>query len=241
MKLPRPADTHDTPAARERRNRTQRPDAPAIDDEPDPRDSFTERRLVVPASDTKGRSERIWVRMPPLMIRGCQMLVASGQYPWKTPGDFQRFAIHDAMRRLQRDAPSEVVSVISQVEAMKGILQHEEMHAEFLGVFERMSRVVEAYRASNAHDEARRTIAEMRAQINGMPSGYWRSEYRKKLKERYGALMNADDAGNFIELGRSVTRSVEATGDEHEDESGRPPHGDDDDEVATTDSERDLD
>lgn len=226
---------------------------PAIDDEPDALDSFTERRLVVPASDTKGRSERIYLRVPPLMIRASQMLVASKRYPWKTPGDFHRFAIMDAYRRLQRDAPAEVVSVIGQIEAMKGLLQHEEMHAEFLGIFERMSRVLEAYRNSNAHGEARRVVAELRAQINAMPAGYWREEYRKKLKERYGNLMSGDNEGNFVALGDGIERTSKQTvrernvageqtpdaGDD-EDET-RPPHLDDDDDGNVTDAEHDID
>jgi len=213
----------------------------AIDDDADPLDSFTERRLIVPASDMRGRSERIWVRMQPLLIRACQMLVASKKFPWKTPGDFQRFAIADTIRRLLRDAPEKVQTVHAQMEAMKDILIHEEMHAEFAGIFERASRVIEMYRSTGARDEARRLISELRAQINAMPDGYWKGKHRKELSDRYRDLMDgAGESGGFIDLGGGGgSASGSGTGSSEGDEDrDRPPH-DEDDESGL--DERDLD
>lgn len=230
------ADAHEGDRDRRRAARQH----PAVPDDPESADTYTERRLVVPASDAKGRSERIWVRMQPSLIRACQMLVASKLYPWKTPGDFQRFAIYDTMRRLMRDAPPKVTSILLQLEAMKDILQHEEMQAEFVGVFERATRVIEVYRNAGAHDEARRVIAELRAQINGMPDGYWRARHRKDLGARFKDLMQGEAGGSFIELTEPPAMSAAALHDRDEDSQHRAPHtGDEDDETSL--DEGDLD
>jgi hypothetical protein len=234
------ADAHEGERRRTPRNH------PAVPDDPESADTYTERRLVVPASDAKGRSERIWVRLQPSLIRACQMLVASKMYPWKTPGDFQRFAIYDTMRRLMRDAPPKVNSILLQLEAMKDILQHEEMQAEFVGVFERATRVIEVYRNAGANDEARRVIAELRAQINGMPDGYWKTRHRRDLGARFKDLMQGDAGGSFIELTEPPVDVVEQilhrrpVPDADEDSPHRAPHtGDDDDETSL--DEGDLD
>lgn len=152
---------------------------------------FAERDYRISATDAKGRTERVWVRLPPYLVRLVQTIVSKGPYPWDTPSDAYRFAIYWGLRLLQHNPP-ETQTVFAQVQGMNDILTREQDHIAFRAVFDRARDVLNEYQRENAIDEARRVISELDARINQMPNGYWRTKYAKTLRDQFGPLMRGE-------------------------------------------------
>jgi hypothetical protein len=184
---------------------------------------FAEKDYRISATDAKGRTERVWVRLPPYLVRLVQTIVSKGPYPWDTPSDAYRFAIYWGLRLLKHNPP-ETVTVFAQVQGMNDILTREQDHIAFRAVFDRARDVLNEYQRENAIDEARRVISELDARINQMPMGYWRSKYAKTLRGQFGPLMRGEKM--YLASGAQKLAAV----------SGRPeeePHNDPDDHITT--------
>lgn len=152
---------------------------------------FAERDYRIASSDARGRTERVWVRLPPYLIRIVQTIVSKGPYPWQTPSDAYRFAIYWGLRLLQHNPP-EAATIFAQVQAMNDILVREEDHQAFKAVFDRATNVLNEYQREGAMDEARRVLGELDARINQMAAGYWKTKYAKTLRERFGPMMRGE-------------------------------------------------
>lgn len=79
---------------------------------------FSHEEWVVPATDAKGHSVRESVRIPPVMHRAIEVLVASKRFPYKTVGDFVRHAIYRNLffcHRRADDVPRHLLSVAESV------------------------------------------------------------------------------------------------------------------------------
>lgn len=170
-----------------------------LDDPPE----FSERDYRISPSDSQGRVERIWVRLPPYLIRSVQVLVSKGPYPWETVSDAYRFAIYWGLRLLKNNPPP-VVTLFAQTQAINDILTREQDNIQFRAIFEKLNTVVMEYQREGAMGEARRVLAEIDARINQMPAGYWQDKYRKALRDRFGIMMR----GSRMALGSPTPEPV---------------------------------
>jgi hypothetical protein len=148
-----------------------------------------EREYIIPAQDAKGHNTRLYCRAPPAVGRLVSDILASRKYPFRTIGDLVRWCIVTGSKRLA--SGKGIKSVTAQADAIIDILRDEVFQLDFLEVFNNLRSVVDSYLASKAPGEARRVVAQMRAQIEAMPEGYWRSRYQDELLTRYGSLLDA--------------------------------------------------
>lgn len=153
--------------------------------------NFSEKDYRISPADARGHVERVWVRLPPYLVRLVQTLVSKGPYPWETPSDAYRCAIYWGLRLLKHNPP-ETMTVFAQVQAMNDILTREADLIAFRAVFDRATDILNEYQREGAIDEARRTLGELDARINQMPEGYWKRKYGAMLRTRFGPLMRGE-------------------------------------------------
>lgn len=186
-----------------------------LDDPPE----FAEKDYRISATDAKGRTERVWVRLPPYLVRLVQTIVAKGPYPWDTPSDAYRFAIYWGLRLLKHNPP-QTQTVFAQVQAMNDLMTRELDHIAFRAVFDRARDVLNEYQREGAIDEARRVLGELDGRISSMPDGYWRRKYAETLRQHFGPLMRGTpmvlhtrDEKLAAVSGKAVSESDEPTED----------------------------
>jgi hypothetical protein len=156
----------------------------------------SERGYIIPAQDGKGHHIRLYCRAMPAVGRMVADLHASRKYPFRTMGDLVRWCIVDGTKRLMAGAG--VQSVTAQADAMIAVLQDEEFQIHFMEFFNYLKRVTDHYSEAGAPGEARRVVALARAQIQGMPAGFWQQRYQGELLKRYDKLLQAiDDQGSW--------------------------------------------
>lgn len=184
-----------------------------LDDPPE----FAEKDYRISATDGKGRTERVWVRLPPYLVRLVQTIVAKGPYPWETQSDALRFAIYWGLRLLKHNPPV-TQTVFAQVQAMNDLMTREQDHIAFRAVFDRARDVLNEYQREGAIDEARRVLAELDGRISAMPPGYWRSKYAETLRAQFGPMMR----GTPMALHTKDEKLAAAAGKFVKDESDEP-------------------
>lgn len=154
--------------------------------------------FIVPSKDHKGDSVRVWNRIQPGHDRAVAVIVGSKRFPFKTAGDCVRWCIHRGLKSLEQMEP--VPSVTQQVEAMMGALRDEEFHQDFQTFIQHAQAVINRHVTEGAHGEARRLIAQLKADVLRMPKGYWRDKYLAAIQEQFRHILDKKDAR--VGLGR---------------------------------------
>jgi hypothetical protein len=159
--------------------------------------------FIIPASDSKGHSERAWCRLSPGHDRQLDIVLRSRRFPYRTKGDIIRHAIVRTLKWLE--SMEDVPSVLGQVDMMMDILRDEQMQQEFIAMFEAMQRVIGNHVSAGATGEARRLVAKMKMQIQKMPDGHWKNRYHEELDTKFGYLLEAQS-------GMKVNRKAAGSG-----------------------------
>lgn len=153
-----------------------------------------ERQYLIPASDARGHSERVYCRVQPAVLRLLEEVVGSHKYPFRTRGDALRYCVVNGLKKLAARKEG-IPSVIAQAEVVLDILRDDEFQHQFALVFDRLREVVERYQSAGAHGEARRVVSQARANFDAMPEGYWKARYLRELIEKYGLLLDGKTDG----------------------------------------------
>lgn len=147
--------------------------------------------FIVPASDTKGHSERVWCRMQPGHDRQLEVILGTKKFPFRSKGDIIRWAVVRGIKILEQ--MEEMPSVTSQVDAIVEFMRDEEFQASFASVFEVASQRVNAalINGPRGMNHAKHLASKFRHQISKMPSGYWKNEYLERFEREFGHLLEA--------------------------------------------------
>ena len=85
---------------------------------------------------------------------------------------------------------NEISSVMSQVDTIKEICAEEAYQQDFIATFDLLGKTIQQHLAAKAIGEARRVVAMVKAQIEKMPEGYWRTRHLDELKRRFGHVLD---------------------------------------------------
>lgn len=154
---------------------------------------------IVPAQDNKGHSERLWVRVQPMLDRQLDIIKSSKHFPFRTKGDVVRYCVDKTVRELlstAEKAGERLASVMTQVDVIKDFVRDEIYHQDFISTFEDFNRAIQRYVGTGALGEAKRMIAQVDAYIDRMPECYWKTEYKKKMDKDYGHLYAGETDGS---------------------------------------------
>lgn len=143
--------------------------------------------FYVPASDTKGHSERIWCRIIPGLARQMEEIIQARKFPYKTVSDMIRHAIRRHLVWLNEQDPTPSVTMC--VGAIIEIMRQEEEGKEFQAVIERICKGVEYHLNAKAEVEAVKLVLRVVAQMEAMPDGYWKDRYKTEVEKKFGWLL----------------------------------------------------
>lgn len=154
-----------------------------------------ERDFVLPASDAKGHSVRVQVRVPPTIAQAMQNIFQSRKFPYRDLSQIYRHALQEHLKWLSE--MGDIKTHLAQVDAMKDLIFNEEAGMEFKNYFSRLDHVVRNHIAEKSDGEAVRVLLDAHRYIKGMPEGYWRNKYLKKLFHDYDDILKTATVANM--------------------------------------------
>lgn len=153
------------------------------------------REFSVPASDNKGHSERMWLRIQSGHDRQMAAVLNSKFFPYRSKGDVVRHALHRHLLWLETLAP--VPSVSGQVDAILEIMREEEFHKDFQDIMSRLQEQVGYYLARGQVGRARSLVSRILDRVDRMPDSDWKDTYRKEILDQYSNLVSGDSVSLF--------------------------------------------
>lgn len=144
------------------------------------------REFIVPASDGRGHSDRIWLRIQSGHDRQMSIVLNSKWFPYRSKGDIIRHAIVRHLSWLETLAPMQ--SVTAQVDSILEMMREEEFNNEFKEVMSRLDDQVSHYLASGQVGRARSLVARVLSKVEQMPESEWKDSYVQTINEKYSSM-----------------------------------------------------
>ena len=151
--------------------------------------------FILPASDERGDSRKLWIRVPPQLAHQADVIIASKRFPYTFPSDLYRHAVYRHVRWLL-GLEDEIESYIPQIDAMGVILTKIEMLQKFQETVERTDRVLAGLMGSEAgRKEALKILNALRCRALEIEEDYFRDRFVEELNSRYKQLWSAGGPG----------------------------------------------
>lgn len=146
---------------------------------------FSSEEWVVPATDSKGHSVRETVRIPPIMHRAIEILIASKRFPYKTPGDFIRHHIYRGLffcHRRQADVPRHILSVC---EAIITQMRDEQQLMTMRAAIEQTVKTIAQHATDGNVPMVRQLIAQIHSMLEQIDkNSAWKKRFKKEFLEK---------------------------------------------------------
>jgi len=139
---------------------------------------------IVPGQDHKGHSVRLWCRVQPTVDHEIEAIVQSHNWPFKTKGDFCRWAIWEGVRRLEKMATvpgSMLVVAESIMESCKVSSQW----LKFQSSVDATEITVKALIDSGNEVEALKLLSNLRNQVMRLEEASWRDQWMVQFDKRF--------------------------------------------------------
>lgn len=165
-------------------------------------EEYAPDQFIVPARDTKGVSVREWVRVQPAVHHEIDAIIQSKKWPWRTRGDFMRWAIYDAVKRTLRlkEVPNSMVIVAEQI--MQASRESELWHT-FRTSINELERAVRNHIEGGNEQEALKLLSTARANVLKLEEAPWREQYLREFEQRFGHIWERNK-GKQVRLDRAV-------------------------------------
>lgn len=141
----------------------------------------TEDAFRIPWKDTRGHSEKDWLRIQPLIMNGIEEVVQSKKFPFKSRGDFYRVAINDLLNKLAGLGWES--SILGQAQLIQRMTVEEGYAREFFETMQGVEDEVVRLRGRGYIAEADAYLERVRREVEGMPLGLWRGRYVERLDQ----------------------------------------------------------
>lgn len=153
----------------------------AIDGDYNPAD------FVIPASDHQGHSERVYCRIQPQHERAISVIMKSHKFPFRTAGDFMRWAIVRGLKVCNSLEP--MPGFMGAADAITEILRQEMYLQELTAMFAKMEGTMATHIANGAHGEARKMLTTILTNIRAIDEPYWKKKCEEDVMKRFGHLL----------------------------------------------------
>lgn len=148
---------------------------------------YNPSHFTVPGQDHKGHSVRLWCRVQPSCDHEIEAIVQSHNWPFKTKGDFCRWAIWEGVKRIEKMAPvpgSMIVVAETILESCKAS-QH---WLKFKSSVDATESTVRALIDSGNEEEALKLLSSLRTQVLKLEEASWREQWLNEWDKRFGHL-----------------------------------------------------
>lgn len=182
--------------------------------------------FLVPASDSKGHSDALHVRVNLALTREVAVIVASKKFPFKDASDVYRWCIFQGLRALNEleEIPA---SVMVQAELAVDLARQILFQKNFLQHLTTFGEAFTALQNRGATKEMLRLYEQIRAHLERMPDGYWKDAYREELETRWGRLVGRGPQAEVVplRLARPVTMAWGETEEDGAEDTPRAATG----------------
>jgi Arc/MetJ-type ribon-helix-helix transcriptional regulator len=160
---------------------------------PHPQDTAQRSEFITPASDPRGNSSLISVRVPPDVYEIISTIVASRRFPYQTPSHLVRHAVVRHLKYLATLTDEEMQSRITVLESISHINAACEEFSAFHDTMEGVTGLVEKYVESGAICEATQLLIKLQETVSRMEDGHWKESANKIIRDRLNALTTKMD------------------------------------------------
>jgi hypothetical protein len=143
--------------------------------------------FTVPAQDHKGHSVRLWCRVQPLIDHEIEAIMQSHNWPFKTKGDFVRWAIWEGVKRVEKMAPVPG-SMIVVAEAIMASCRASAQWLAFKSSVDTTEQVVRALLESGNDTEAYKLLSNLKSQVMMLEEASWRDQWLGEFQKRFGHI-----------------------------------------------------
>ena len=154
-----------------------------------------------PATNRKGFSDTLSVKVPPEASNLVGAYVESATYPYRNKSELVRHAIVEHLKWLDEncDATNKTKTMLRQFLMSNQLLVQEDILRDFQATFAKMSETVQAHINDGEMGRARVLLHELRGHMDEMPAGYWKTKCRKEFDTRFAHILKG--AGVSLKVG----------------------------------------
>ena len=149
----------------------------------------------IPEASEDGKSERVQLRLPPIMIRAMGVLMQSGKLPYLTQADLMRSAIYLHLTYLFEAAEVPVTPMTAvklMVEAAQEMRIKKEMERAVLTLRQAAQQLIDA----GDMDEAKAQLAKLWSKISQFPDSAWKRRLEVQVKGLYSQVQGSSNGAS---------------------------------------------
>lgn len=158
---------------------------------------FRSGPTIIPASDDQGHSVPVVVRMPSDWCKQMSIIVKDAHFPYTNQSEIVRDALFRHFEWLKEQSPSDG-NIFHKLQAMLDLVENAELQRKFQEVLDRLEVTVRYFKTNNASEQAIGHILRILAYVEEMEDGFWRDNYRKLIKDKYGDLLKKAKRINLL-------------------------------------------
>jgi hypothetical protein len=158
-------------------------------------------KFIVPGRDHHGDSVREWCRVQPSTDHEVDAIIASKKWPFRTKGDFLRWAIWEGVKRINtmESVPGNMINV---AETIIETCRASEIWMRFKTSIDATETMVKTFMEAGNESEALKLLSRVRAEAMKLEESGWRDQYMQEFEKRFGHIW-ARQNKRSVGLGRA--------------------------------------
>ncbi len=152
---------------------------------------------LIGATDDKGHSVPLSVRVPSSWSEKIDKLVKDILLPYRNSGQLIRDAILRHFEFLEKYQGGEG-STLANIKAMEDLIEENRRQQGFECVLSNLRERISYYSEKGAQSEILKCILKVLQYVESMPDGYWKNEFKARLNAEYGEIIGEAHKASLI-------------------------------------------
>jgi len=150
--------------------------------------------------DAKGHSTRMQFRCPNQFPAQVDEIIQAKKFPYRSSGELVRHALINHFKWMQDVEPGSFYTNLAQAEVIRRIMYDDDLASKFQENLDGLAARVAYFIGRGARGQAVRVVLDVQKALEEMPAGYWKDEYAKELRDKYGELMDKTPKALFTNM-----------------------------------------
>ena len=149
---------------------------------------------LVPASDAKGHSERVYIRIQPGYLGMIQDVINSGKFPLNSTNDFIRLAIKELAERclsLESELGPSILSELKMYDQMMSKKTYKLQADKRLSALRDYVDECVKWPSGNGKGEAYKVIMQTRRVFENLPDDFYRDYCLEEIDKQFGPFIRS--------------------------------------------------
>jgi hypothetical protein len=141
--------------------------------------------FIVPARDHQGHTVRVFCSIQPTIDHEIDCIMSSHNWPFKTKGDFIRWAIVDGVRKMETMEPVRG-SMAIVAETILEACRSAQLWLKFRSSLETTEQTVKSMIDGGSEQEALKLLSKLHSEVLKMDEDAWRGQYLEEFEKKFG-------------------------------------------------------